>query len=296
VYDYGWRRPSRTAVALGTFGAAFVTGCIPWFLGLRQIDQPLYDPVTVSWSFGRLWARLLETVRSDVWQFLGAYDHRLAFGTALLMIALAVIGLTRLRLRREDVLAAGVLTTCVAFWLGSTAAYGGAVRYLVLALPVVYGLGAFGVTHLWNASRLSMRVVAGVIALVLAAGFYAPRVFEVGEIAAGRGEQHEHWPGGFDPRPALGEIESAGYRVCYADFWLAYKLEWLNVTGVEFIPYRSVDRTQARSLRLAATPGKKCLVTPDGRVVELSEQQQAALRAETVAHANRRSADAATSR
>lgn len=63
-----------------------------------------------------------------------------------------------------------------------------------------------------------------------------------------------------DPRPKVQELISSQYRVGYADFWFAYKYEFLTGRKVLFIPYRSQDRTPERSRRLAEMPGKKCLI------------------------------------
>ncbi|HEX2835642.1 MAG TPA: glycosyltransferase family 39 protein [Thermoanaerobaculia bacterium] len=267
----------------GRFAASFAAGVplglVPQFIGMRQIDQYLYTPVTAEFSLLRVWPRLVETITVDLWQFAGD-DSRLM---AILLLALFALGCARLRWRREDVTAVTVLLITLAFWLFSPQAYSGATRYLALALPLFFAIGALGVTLLWERTRIAAMLVVAVIA----GSFYTCRALDVRAIAAGARERYERWPGGFDPRPALAAIDAGGYRACYADFWLAYKLEWLSSSGVEFIPYRSVNRTQVRSLRLASEPGRKCFVALDGRVRTLTPREEAFFRQQTVAAIDR---------
>ena len=72
--------------------------------------------------------------------------------------------------------------------------------------------------------------------------------------------------GGFDPRPVLHTIESQGYSICYADYWIGYKLQWVSDGRVQFIPFHSYDRTPGASRALEAAPGPKCYVDETGRV------------------------------
>jgi len=278
----GWRRVTNAALA---FGAGIALGCLPLLAGRLQIDQPLYRPVTAVWSLDRAAQRLVETLMNDFWTFLGAREHRFGVLLAVVMVSLAAAGASRLRRERNSVFLIISLATSLGFWIFSTNAYSGATRYLALALPIVLGLAARGVVLLWSWTPAA-RVVAVAAVLLVAVSYYGGRILETNRIAAGKGEQHEQWPGGFDPRPALRQLRDGDYRACYADFWIAYKLEWLS--GVPFIPYRSVDRTQMRSIRLAALPGPKCRVGMDGTVSRLSAPEEAALRAETVAHHLRR--------
>jgi hypothetical protein len=95
-----------------------------------------------------------------------------------------------------------------------------------------------------------------------------PRIEQIRDVAMGRGEPYGNLPGGFDPRPTLRQIEAAHYSVCYAGYWIGYKLQWVSDEHIRFIPYRSFDRTRAASRVLAATPGPKCFVDEEGRVSE----------------------------
>jgi hypothetical protein len=73
-----------------------------------------------------------------------------------------------------------------------------------------------------------------------------------------------------DPRPKTRELIASEYHVCYADYWFAYKYEYLTNRKVLFIPYRSEDRMPKRSRRLADLPGRKCLIlkNEDDRIIE----------------------------
>jgi hypothetical protein len=73
-----------------------------------------------------------------------------------------------------------------------------------------------------------------------------------------------------DPGPKVQELIASEYNICYADYWFAYKYEYLTNRQVFFIPYRSEDRTRERSRRLADIPGMKCLVLKDedDRIIE----------------------------
>ena len=280
-YDDPWRqRPARTLAALLLFAAGASTGVIPFVLGGLYEGQPLYAPLAAPWSISAVMTRISETLQTDLWQFLGSGV------AAFLLLPLIVVGLRGLSLRRNDVLAIGVGLTCGAFWIFSTIAYSGALRYLILALPIAFALAARGVVALWVMPQMPLRIAAVLMATFIGGVFCTGRAAEVRRIASGQGEQHEHWPGGFDPRPAVAQIQAGGYATCYADFWLAYKLEWLS--GVPFIPHRSVDRTQLRSLRLAASNGEQCFVDEHGNVTRLNERQREHLRAETIAHWRRR--------
>jgi hypothetical protein len=282
TYD-GWFRPVRrlaTAAACSTCG--FVIGLLPQFLGRYEIDQRLYTPITPAWSLRHVLEQLGATLHTDLWRFLGMDTTVLPpwLGGAC-VLALVALGIRALPLTRGHVMALAVVSTVFGFWLLSPMAYAGAVRYLIAALPIVYALAARGIVRLGGAGRIG-ATVAVVVALAMAAALYVPRHHDALAVAEGRREQHEKWPGGFDPRPVLAQLDREQYPVCYADFWLAYKLEWLSDSGVQFIPYRSVNSTQVRSIRLSSAPGRKCFVALDGTVRTLTRSEEAALRADTI--------------
>ncbi|HWW62894.1 MAG TPA: hypothetical protein VN181_16085, partial [Thermoanaerobaculia bacterium] len=84
------------------------------------------------------------------------------------------------------------------------------------------------------------------------------------------------------PRPALRAVDAGHYRVCYANVWIAHKLEFLGESGTRFIPYRSVNRRMVESLRLGAMPGRKCFVDQRGNVRSLQPSEEMAFRRDTL--------------
>jgi hypothetical protein len=210
--------------------------------------------------------RLVETANSDLWRLLGGW---LAGAVLITLLAGAA---RQFRWSRGALLAAGVIATCFAFWIGSTQAYAGAVRYLVITLPMLCAFAAREITRLWDTAITSRRIAAATLAIAIAVAYYAPAFRQAHEVALGHREVFENW-GGVDPRPALRELADGGYRVCYADFWVAYKLEWLSRPTVHFIPYRSVNRHMTESLRLAALPGQQCFVDQQGNVRALTPEE-----------------------
>jgi hypothetical protein len=75
-----------------------------------------------------------------------------------------------------------------------------------------------------------------------------------------------------DPRPKARELIASERHVCYADYWFAYKYEYLTNRRILFIPYQSEDRMPKRSRRLAESPERKCLVmkNEDDRIIEFN--------------------------
>lgn len=287
VFEPDWRRIARATTAVVAFAAGAGIGVLPIALGYARVDQPLYAPQLPAVTPAHVMARLAETVRYDLAAFVGADGGAGSALAALLLVAGVAIGLARFRPGRGEVFVAGSIASCFAFWIVSPIAYSGATRYLVLALPLVFGLAAQGMLLAWRSGGRGRRMGVIAAAAFVAISFQTGRWREMRAIAAGRGERHEHWPGAFDPRPTVTALRENGCDVAYADFWLAYKLEWLS--GVPFIPYRSVDRTQTRSMRLASLPLRQCFVRIDGAVVLLNEREKATFRNETLAHWNRRS-------
>jgi hypothetical protein len=257
-------------IRLLPFASGFLLGHIPAILGyLRPADQRLYAPIVPSWTLTAIGHRIADTLEHDWWALLAGEQHLL---TGIAITIAFLIGLRNLTLRRATLIAAGVIITSLAFWMFSTFAFRGAVRYIVVAVPPIYAFAAGGL--------LRFRPAISIAAIALIAASLAwPRVTYVREVVAGRGEQYEHWPGAFDPRPVLREIQQ--YEICYGDFWVAYKLQFLSDPEVKFIPYRSVNRTMSESWRLARTPGPKCYVTLDGAVRRLSPAEEIAFRNDT---------------
>ncbi|HKR66955.1 MAG TPA: hypothetical protein VJZ00_24725, partial [Thermoanaerobaculia bacterium] len=270
AYDRLWRGWRRIAPAMAAGAAGILVGLIPLFIGRAQIDQRLYNPITARWSLFRVIDQARDFMRTDVWTFLGT-DGPFEVLCAVVLVALITAGSIAAVPNRTAAMLIGLAMTAGAFWLLSPDAHSGAMRYLMLALPVAYALAGRGIGLLVMKHSVSARGVAALAFCVVTAHLFASRHTDVVEISQGHRESHYQWPG-VDPRPALAAIRQQHYAVCYADFWIAYKLEWLSDTGVQFIPYRSVDRTQRRSRQLARSPARKCFVESDGTVRPLANE------------------------
>jgi hypothetical protein len=278
-----WR--DRFAAAFAFAGGA-TFGALPIVFGKLMIDQRLYIPVKTAWSLDHVQERILDTITFDAWELLGTRGFAGSGLLGALFIALLVRAAIHFRARRTAFLAAGIVGITLAFWLLSTDAYRGAVRYVMVALPFLYAFAVQELVRLWERRSTASRALAIAAVVIVSAGLYIPRYAQVRDVAAARLEQHENWPGGFDPRPALRDVAAGHYTVCYADVWVAHKLEWLSDTNVRFIPYRSVNRRMAESMRLAKLPGPKCFVDLNGRVRPLTKEEEADLRLEVLWHAH----------
>ena len=149
------------------------------------------------------------------------------------------------------------------FYLGSSRAHVGQSRYMVAALPMVY---AFAAEELGR-----WRWVGVAAAMVFAVALAVPRIHQVKDVEQVRSEGYGDFLPNRDPRVILASIDRGGYRTCYADYWLAYKLEWISDGKVQFIPWHSYDRNLPQSRRRIAAPVTKCLVDKDG-VVRLASR------------------------
>jgi hypothetical protein len=265
-YDRKLFAPLTAAI---TYAAGVAIGVLPLVFGRLAIDQRLYAPVVTPWHVSIVWQRIADIATSDLWSLLGG------IGIGVIFVALLVSAIVHFEPRRETVLAAGIVIIAFAFWIFSAFAYRGAVRYVMVTLPILYAFSAAEIL------RLPDRRLAIGLAAAIAIALFVPRYIDVREVAAAHREQFENW-GGFDPRPALRQLAAGHYTVCYADVWVAHKLEWLSEPTIPFIPYRSVNRRMTESLRLAALPGPKCFVDKAGRVRALTAREQNDMRLETL--------------
>ena len=231
-----------------SFIAGAVIGYLPVIIAtLRGAVLKTYGLSVPTMSLRGTVEHSITWLRSDLWLFVG-------MAAAVLVVPFFIAAMLR-RPRWEMPLITIIL--CLVFYLFSQRAYAGAVRYIVCALPMVYAFAADAM----------LRVRGGTIAVVaVALALLVPRVEQVRDVGAGRAEHYSTLPGGFDPRPTLQQIEAGHYTICYADYWIAYKLQWVSDERVRFIPYRSFDRTRATSRLLGAIPGPKCYVDDSGRV------------------------------
>jgi hypothetical protein len=245
------RTSLRIDSRLPLFVVGFGIGYLPVIIGtFRGAVLKTYGLSVPPMPLRGTLAHAITFVRDDLWMLAGG-------GIAsLIVIVSCAIAIAR-RPRFDMPLVTIVL--CILFYLFSSRAYPGTVRYIVPALPMIY---AFAVDEI-------LRIRAGVVAvLAVAILLLIPAMRLIREVGDARAEVYGHFGGEFDPRPVLRTIESQGYTVCYAEYWVAYKLQWVSDERVRFIPYHSYDRTREQSRALAATPGRKCFVDRDGRVSE----------------------------
>lgn len=279
-----WDGPRRSRLDLPVAAFVFLAGAglgyLPAAIGRLEVDQRLYAPIVSAWRPYFVWQQLAGTLRQDFWALLGAEGPaRWILGVAF--VALLASAARHFTLRRETALAAGVIVTAFAFWFLSAEATGGALRYIMVTLPILYAFAAAELIRLGDTRRTMHRVLAIALAAFIGGSLFAARHHDVREIVAARREVFEQW-GGFDPRPTLRAVADGHYAVCYADVWVAHKLEWLSEPTVPFIPYRSVNRRMIASLRLTGVRGSKCFVDGEGRVSTLTPAQEAAFRIDTL--------------
>ncbi|HEY2091759.1 MAG TPA: hypothetical protein VGJ81_07725 [Thermoanaerobaculia bacterium] len=220
------------------FGAGFVVGYLPVIIGgLLRAYPSTYE------------AGITGIVFSDLPR------HILVVAPDLLPFAVGLIGMRKFRSRPLELT---IVILALVFYLGSSRVHHGQMRYIVATLPIVYAFAA---------EELMRWRVAGCAAAVAFAIFLAiPRVEDVRQVGQARREWYGNFIGNRDPRPILAAIERQGYQTCYADYWLAYKLEWVSDGKVRFITWRGYDRTPAESRRRIAVPEPKCMVGKDGTV------------------------------
>jgi len=265
-----WYDRFNVVIAALTFAAGAALGYLPAILGRLTLDQRLYEPVNPPWSLALVRERMVDTVTNDLWMLLGA-----GVFLGVVFVALLVSAIHHFEPRRETMLAAGIVIVAFGFWIFSTLAYRGAVRYIMVALPILYAFAAAELV------RLRPPLAGTALAAAVAFALFIPRHHDVREVVAAHREQFENW-GGFDPRPGLRAVADGHYTVCYADVWVAHKFEWLSNPHVPFIPYRSVNRRMSESLRLAALPGRKCFVDKAGNVRTLTPREEAEYRLDTL--------------
>jgi hypothetical protein len=265
----GWLLPlaSLAAGALAGYAPVLIGGWLHVFPDSYGLSVPAMPLATVP-------SHLAFIVRSDFWQLVGAEPTPAGLICALCLVGplLAALACRRDALRDllllrwrpygpRAVFAIAILLS-ILFYAGSQRAHPGSMRYIVCALPLLYGVAADQLRRLRGS--VALPLVATAVTLIFMAG----RVAQAREVAAARAEAYDIFPGAFDPRPVLATIEERGYTVCYANYWIAYKLQWLSGERVRFIVWRGYDRNRPESRRLKALPVRKCYVDHQGQVSE----------------------------
>ncbi|HEU4521012.1 MAG TPA: glycosyltransferase family 39 protein [Thermoanaerobaculia bacterium] len=266
------------------FAAGFVTGYAPVIVGrLSGATEGTYGFSAPLQTLPGVVAHLLRTLRSDFWILIGASATPLGVTTTICLLALLLASLVRHRVAIRDFLllrpgtwgpraiAGATLLLCAAFWVGSTRAYGGAVRYIMPALPMLFAFALAEAARWWQMAR-PMRIAAAAVVSLLVIGYAVQTLRLVDDITAARAEGRFFTGAGFrsgptfDPRPVTAAITRGGYEVCYADYSIAMMLEWILDRRVTFLSYNSVEPRRALARRLSSEPSKKCFVDREGRV------------------------------
>lgn len=268
-----WAIPLLLAVIGGVIGyAPVIVG------GLLDRYPRGYGLSVPPMPFGGMIGHVGTAVRLDFWSFIGATGSPAAVVVAVVFLPMLLIAIVRHRRRIADLLtlrpddygargiAAATMILCILFYVTSRRAYEGSVRYIVSALPMLY---AFAAREMWT---LRPRLLGTIGAIAIALGLGIPRIEQVRAVAMAHAENYANLSGDYDPRPTLRAIRAGGYSVCYATYWVAYKLQWLSDEQVKFIPFHSLDRTPAASHALEAAPGPKCLVDESGGVRPFSRR------------------------
>ncbi|HVT44821.1 MAG TPA: hypothetical protein VMT00_10550 [Thermoanaerobaculia bacterium] len=253
--------PLLLGAALGALPVV-LGGPLGWYPKQYGLSTPLRPLQDVAPQLGNIIAR-------ELWRFLGIAPTVAGW----IFAAAAVAGLSwRLWRARADVkriltAAPGVLgireiggVTVLAasiFFLFSSRAHEGSVRYVVAALPIVYAFLADTLVGMAASARPYLRGIA-ILCIVMA-------VVSLATVSMATAREIESEP---DPMPLIDRIISSGYSICHAEYWTAYKLQFLSRERIRFIPYRSFDRNRTESASLTAEPGPKCLVDRHGQLRE----------------------------
>lgn len=246
-------------VALGAGG--FLIGYAPVMIGswlgafewIYEFSVPPRELVDVPKQIGVI-------VQRDFWTFIGAERAPWSFAVGIGVVVLLLL------VRRGDwkALPLAICGAALAFYVFSARAHPGSVRYVVPALPLVYAFAADGAVH-----SIRWKWIGAAAAIAVTAGLAGSRIEHVRDLRAARAEYSVGFDATWDPRPTLAAIERGGYTVCAADYWSAYKLEFLLGERVLFIVRRSYDRRPERTQVLRELPVRKCLVdAATGRVTD----------------------------
>jgi hypothetical protein len=238
------RADSRT-VAL--FAAGALAGHAPVLIGRMTGFVEGYGRSDPLVDLRGIASHAVTFLQADLWLFVGVL-------ASIIVVPCFVVAVVR---RRRFDMELMTIVLCVVFYVFMERARPGSVRYIVLALPMVYAFSAETMLRL----RIRWLLVAAVALALL-----VPAIGLVRDVSAGQAESYAGTPVDLDPRPILRAIEEQGYTTCYADYWIAYKLQWISEERVRFIPWRSLDRNRPLTRELVAAPGPKCMVEIDGRV------------------------------
>jgi hypothetical protein len=254
------------------FAAGFAIGHLPaWPGGLLGWYAPHYMFVTPYFPKPGWLMRLWKFLTTDLRRLSGLEEgtaSAVIFAVALLPVALLLFQHRRKLLsllllapsRPGGVELVTVIVAAGAYFFTLTERLPIQLRYIAPILPAALALvGAAAAESVARVRRKLPRLFTGLAACGLAlAGLRL-----LNQSAAGTVQEILATP---DPRPLLREIEGRGYSVCHADYWVAYKLQFLSDERVRFVPWHSFDRNRQESARLRDEKGRQGLVLPDGTI------------------------------
>jgi hypothetical protein len=248
--------------------AGFAIGYAPVWLGrLLGWYEPAYSFYTPLLPQSGFVSRALRFIATDFWRLVGLGEvagapYRSA--AAVLLALLLARRFQRLRTQGTTLASALLLTAGIVAAGGCvfvlTPRTPGQLRYLAPIVPAVLALLGSGVEEVVH---MASRKAPGVLARAAAGVLFLAGLLVVLTDTRLAVDAILREP---DPRPLLQTIEAGGYTVCHADYWTAYKLQFLSDERVRFVPFHSFDRNREESARLRRTAGPQCLVTPDGAV------------------------------
>ena len=238
--------------ALAAFAIGFVIAYAPVIIGgMRGLYPESYGLSVPLIALDRVPQQIWLIVKSDYWLFIGGYIVGIL---VLLNVATGVSpshdGLQPVATSR---IALWTVLLSVAFYLFSSRAHPGTVRYVCVALPCVYAFAARAGTR-WRPAV----IVNLIVLVVLAFG----RWQDAHAVAAAQREYYGGLPGDFDPRPTIAALQRGRYTVCDGDYWVAYKLQWITDERVRFIVTHGYNRNRAEVKGLVS----QCHVDEKGRV------------------------------
>jgi hypothetical protein len=244
-----WRRfPLPPLAPLARLAVGFALGYAPVWLGalLGWYERTYVFAFRLNYPSG-----VVEQLRSFphvAAHWIGAAPGLLGLLYAITLCIFLGAALWNARSSEARVLLALIPLGNLAFYL---LAEGAKPHYLIASVAMLFALAALGALDLWPRSRA--LVSAGAVIAILSLGTSARAM-------------HEDVLREPDPLPLLTRVEAAGCKVCYADFWLAYRYRLLDQERRAWIPYLSQNRTRAESRAMQQLPGQRCVVRNDGTV------------------------------
>ncbi len=158
-------------------------------------------------------------------------------------------------------LACGVIALNLIFYLTNERVILGRARYLLPALPFLYGLAAERAIELvrsQSGSPLRRRVFGVAAATIFAAAAVSLTIEASAVVRSIRAEPN--------PLQVVARIEAAGCRVFRADYYQAFVYQFVSEERVRGIPNRGPRRNRAESAALEAGGEPICTVDLSGKV------------------------------